>query len=72
MTVKTNFEQQLFELPDGNAIAFGGRWHGWMFTKHPDGQWVSIRKCDQIALPDTAPWFGIPKVMQPLSITTGK
>ncbi len=66
MTAKTNFEQQLFELPDGNAIAFGGRWHGWMFTKHPDGQWVSIRKCEQITASDMGSWFGTARVMQRL------
>jgi hypothetical protein len=23
------------------------KWYGWLFTKHPDGQWVSLRKLGQ-------------------------
>jgi hypothetical protein len=29
-----------------NPIGFcsSGKWRGWIFAKHPDGQWVSIAK----------------------------
>jgi hypothetical protein len=27
-----------------NAICIEGRFYGWAFYKHPDGQWVTIRK----------------------------
>lgn len=42
--------QELFDLGDGFAIAFNpqGRFHGWLFKKHPDGQWVSVRKLNKI------------------------
>ena len=30
--------------PDYAADLSGGRFHGWLFYKHPDGQWVSDRK----------------------------
>lgn len=35
---------QMLLLPDPMkryAICIGGRWHGWLFHRHPDGQWVS-------------------------------
>lgn len=37
-------EPTLAILPDGNAVCMGGRWRGWMFRKHPDGQWISMLK----------------------------
>ena len=30
--------------PDYAADLQGGKWHGWLFYKHPNGQWVSERK----------------------------
>ncbi|HWV44156.1 hypothetical protein [Pseudorhodoplanes sp.] len=40
--------QELFELPDGTAVCCnpGGRFHGWLFRRHPDGQMVSARKLE--------------------------
>lgn len=29
------------------ACLDGGRFHGWLMWKHPDGQWVSKRKLEQ-------------------------
>jgi hypothetical protein len=45
--------QELFELPDGTAVCCnpGGRWHGWLFVRHPDGQFVSARKLEPPANP---------------------
>ena len=45
--------QELFDLGDGIAVACnpGGRFHGWLFKKHPDGQYVSIGKLPVIANP---------------------
>ncbi len=37
-------EVKMAVLPDGNAVCFGGRFHGWLFRRHPDGQWVSVQK----------------------------
>ncbi len=48
---------QLFKLPklalgkrNEYAIRFnpGGKFHGWMYVLHPDGQWVSIHKLEDI------------------------
>ena len=38
--------QELFDLGDGMAVCSnpGGRFHGWLFRKHPDGEFVSVRK----------------------------
>lgn len=45
--------QELFDIGNGLAIASnpGGRFHGWLFKMHPDGQYVSIRKLDLVANP---------------------
>lgn len=34
---------EFVKLPDGKMVCFnpGGRWHGWLFTLHPDGNLVS-------------------------------
>lgn len=39
-----------FELPDGKIICCnpGGRWHGWLFRRHPDGQFVSERPLPEV------------------------
>lgn len=45
----------LFDLGDGQAIRFNpnGRFHGWIFRKHPDGQYVSVRKAAPLPMPET-------------------
>jgi Lar family restriction alleviation protein len=42
--------EQRFYLGNDYMFKVGGRWHGWMFKRHPDGQFVSFRKCE--VLPD--------------------
>lgn len=37
-------EPEMILLDHNNAVCSGGRWHGWRFTRHPDGQWVSAQK----------------------------
>lgn len=29
------------------GVCLDGKWKGWLFRKHPDGQWVSVRKLDE-------------------------
>lgn len=43
---------QWFALGDGRMVQFNpaGRFHGWIFRPHPDGQWVSERKLDPIPI----------------------
>ena len=45
--------QELFDIGDGLAVNSnpGGKFHGWLFRKHPDGQYVSVRKLDVIPNP---------------------
>jgi len=42
--------QELFDI--GNDLAVncnpGGRFHGWLFRKHPGGQYVSVRKLNAL------------------------
>jgi len=33
-------------LPNGEGVCLSGRFAGWLFRKHPDGQWISIRKLE--------------------------
>ena len=44
---------QLFDLGNGEAVNFnpGGRFHGWLFRRYPDGQYVSVRKLDIVDNP---------------------
>jgi hypothetical protein len=35
----------------GYGICVGGRWDGWLFWHHPDGQWVSKQKLYAAPLP---------------------
>lgn len=41
---------QYFELPDGKVVSFNpaGRWHGWIWRRHPDGQLVTEQKLEAI------------------------
>lgn len=32
--------------PDIAVQLDGGKWHGWLFNKHPDGKYVSQRKLE--------------------------
>ena len=42
-------QQTLFDLGNGTAVNFNprGRFHGWLFRQHPDGQWVSVKKLEK-------------------------
>jgi hypothetical protein len=35
----------------GYGVCVGGRWDGWLFWHHPDGQWVSKQKLYAAPLP---------------------
>lgn len=41
-------EPEMFEIGGGLFLccAPGSRWHGWRFRRHPDGQYVSVRKSE--------------------------
>lgn len=39
------------DIGNGFAVVCGGRWHGWLMQRHPDGQFVSVRKLEQAANP---------------------
>lgn len=45
--------QELFQIDDQTAVQCNpsGRFHGWLFRKHPDGQWVSFRKLELVENP---------------------
>ena len=30
------------------GVKVGGRFDGWLVRKHPDGQWVSVRKLESV------------------------
>lgn len=41
---------EFFKLPDGKFVCCnpGGRFHGWLFYRHPDGQFVSEQKLERV------------------------
>lgn len=45
--------QQHFDLGDGRVVCFNpaGRFHGWVFRRHPDGYLVSDQKLEALPLP---------------------
>jgi hypothetical protein len=47
-----------FELPDGKIVCFNpdGRWHGWLFHRHADGQFVSEAKLPEVKPPPDWWW----------------
>ena len=49
-------EGDLFPMDHG--VAIGGRFDGWLMWRHPDGQWVSIRK-----LREDDPFAALPEVL---------
>ncbi len=53
-----------FELPDGKLVCFnsGGRFHGWLFRRHPDGQFVSVQKLAEVQPPLDSVCVGSPHV----------
>lgn len=38
---------RMLKTDNDHAVCVGGRWDGWLMWKHPDGQWVSVRKLEQ-------------------------
>lgn len=34
------------KINENEGVCLDGRWKGWLFRKHSDGQWVSVRKLD--------------------------
>lgn len=55
-------EERILILEDlfskDHGVAIGGRFDGWLMWRHPDGQWVSIRKLREddpfVAVDETA------------------
>lgn len=45
--------QEMFDIGDDLAVCCNpaGKFHGWLFRRHPDGQYFSIRKLKVIANP---------------------
>ena len=41
-------EPRVFIIGDVTGVAVGGRFHGWLMRRHPDGQWVSVRKLEAV------------------------
>lgn len=35
------------KISSNEGVCLEGKWKGWLFRKHPDGQWVSVRKLDE-------------------------
>jgi len=48
-TPNERFTPRMLILDDLHAVCVGGRWDGWKFYRHPDGQWVSLEKLKESA-----------------------
>lgn len=47
--------ERMLVLDDMHAVCVGGRWDGWKFYRHPDGQWVSLEKLKEECLAPSSP-----------------
>lgn len=36
------------KISANEGVCLEGRWKGWLFRKHADGQWMSVRKLDEV------------------------
>ena len=36
------------KLNEQEGVCLDGKWRGWLFRQHIDGQWVSVRKLDEV------------------------
>jgi hypothetical protein len=47
-TFNDGVEAAIFDLGNGTGVCSNpkGRFHGWLFRRHPDGYWVSLRKLE--------------------------
>ena len=42
-------EARILVLPNGHTgVCVGGRFNGWLMHRHPDGQWVSVVKLQEV------------------------
>ncbi len=41
------------------GVCLEGRWKGWLFRKSADGQWVSVRKLDEVDPMEGNPFAGL-------------
>lgn len=35
------------KISANEGVCLDGRWKGWLFRRHADGQWVSVRKLEE-------------------------
>ena len=47
VTANNRFAPRMLVIDAMHAVCVGGRWDGWKFYKHPDGQWVSLEKLNE-------------------------
>lgn len=48
--------REMFQISDTEGVLSNpdGRFHGWLFRRHADGQWVSVRKLAVAPSPTSA------------------
>ena len=37
---------KIAKLSEEEGVCIEGRWAGWLFRRHPDGGWISVRKLE--------------------------
>lgn len=48
-------ESVIYVTNPGEGVCIGGRFNGWLMRRHPDGQWVSVRKLETVNPADSLP-----------------
>lgn len=55
VTPNGRFMPRMLVIDADHAVCVGGRWDGWKFYRHPDGQWVSLEKLKEESLAPSSP-----------------
>lgn len=57
--LEQRLRDEIAVLPDGTGVMLNGRWRGWLFRRHPDGQWTSVRRLDLVD-----PYMALPSYLK--------
>ena len=55
VTPNGRFMPRMLVIDADHVVCVGGRWDGWKFYRHPDGQWVSLEKLKEESLAPSSP-----------------
>lgn len=53
------------KLTEYEGVCLDGKWKGWLFRKHPDGQWVSVKKLEEADPTEGNPFAALLSTLSP-------